>query len=251
MTVSFPSQPPTSTNALGQEVGLPVPGWRGAQPPNREPLLGRYCRLEPLDPNRHSDELFEAQAIDTEGKSWTYLSYGPHENREDYRALLDSQSKSSEPLFFAIVDENERAVGVASFLRIFPELGSIEIGHLYFSPRLQRTPAATETIYLMLRHVFNVLGYRRCEWKCDSLNAPSISAAQRFGFRPEGVFRQACVVKGRNRDTAWFSILDSEWETLEGAYQLWLADENFDSEGRQQQSLSRLTQDPAKESEGS
>ncbi len=214
-------------------------------------MVGRYCRLEPLDADQHSDDLFEAQGLDPEGRNWTYLSYGPPGNREAHRALLLDQSASSEPLFFAILDPAGKAVGVAAFLRIFPELGSIEIGHLYFSPKLQRTPAATEAIYLMLHQVFVVLGYRRCEWKCDTLNEPSTSAARRFGFHPEGVFRQASVSKGRNRDTAWFSILDSEWERLDVAFTEWLSLENFDAEGRQKLSLSRLTQDnPERDSTG-
>ena len=231
----------TQTNASGQTVGYDVVGWRGARTPSRETLLGRFCKLEPLQVERHLDQLFEAQARDVGGGSWTYLSYGPPASREEYGELLGRQQASSDPLFFAIVDQGTgRAVGVASYLRISPELGSIEIGHLYFSPLLQRTAASTEAIFLLLQHAF-ALGYRRCEWKCDSLNEPSKSAALRYGFTYEGLFRQASVSKGRNRDTTWYAILDGEWEKLGPAFQHWLRPENFDAEGRQRESLSQLT----------
>lgn len=231
----------TQTNALGQTVGYDVVGWGEARTPSRETLSGRFCKLEPLEVERHLDQLFEAQARDVEGGSWTYLSYGPPVSRQEYGELLGRQQASSDPLFFAIFDlRTGRAVGVAAYLRISPELGSIEIGHLYFSPLLQRTAASTEAIFLLLQHAFS-LGYRRCEWKCDSLNEPSKSAALRYGFTYEGLFRQASVSKGRNRDTAWYAILDGEWERLEPAYQRWLRAENFDVEGRQRESLSTLT----------
>lgn len=223
-------------------MGFPVSDWKGAQTPPSESWDGRYCRLEPLDAERHAKALFAAQSLDREGANWTYLSYGPPASLEAHRELLAGQQASTDPLFFAIVSQKtDQAIGVGAYLRIFPELGSIEIGHLYFSPLLQRTPASTEAIYLMLSHAFDKLGYRRVEWKCDSLNEPSKRAAERFGFTYEGLFRQAMVSKGRNRDTAWYSILDGEWEKLGPAFRRWLDPANFDAEGQQRTRLSDLT----------
>ncbi|HLA39224.1 MAG TPA: GNAT family protein, partial [Candidatus Glassbacteria bacterium] len=202
---------------------------------------GRYCRLEPLDPGRHADSLFRAFAADTAGRIWTYLPYGPFENLEDFTAWIDAECLSDDPLFFAIIDlASGRAAGVASYLRINPGSGSIEVGHINYSPELQRTAAATEAMYLLLKFAFG-LGYRRYEWKCDSLNEGSRSAAQRLGMSYEGLFRQATVYKGRSRDTAWYSVLDNEWPVLREAFERWLAPANFDSNGRQRVSLSELT----------
>ena len=176
---------------------------------------------------------------------WTYLPYGPFDSLDTYRAWTEEMSRRSDPLFFAIIDHNSghasgRAVGLASYLRIDPAAGSIEVGHLHYSPLLQRTPAATEAMFLMMERAFN-LGYRRYEWKCDALNAPSRAAAQRLGFTFEGIFRQAVVVKGRNRDTAWFSIIDAEWPALANAFRRWLDPANFDPQGKQRERLSTLT----------
>lgn len=172
---------------------------------------------------------------------WTYLSYGPFDDFEQYAAWIHAASESSDPLFFAVVESHSnRAAGVVSFLRIDPPSGSIEVGHLAFSPRLQQTPAATEAMFLMMKRAFE-LGYRRYEWKCDALNAPSRGAALRLGFSFEGVFRQATVYKQRSRDTAWYSILDREWPLLEPAFMRWLAAENFDADGKQKTRLSDLT----------
>jgi RimJ/RimL family protein N-acetyltransferase len=185
--------------------------------------------------------LFEANALDADGRNWTYLFVGPFPDFAEYRAWVESQCKSSDPLFYAVVDSAlGRATGVASYLRIAPAAGSIEVGHINFSPLLQRTRAATEAMYLMMRHAFE-LGYRRYEWKCDSLNAPSRAAALRLGLSYEGIFRQAIVVKGRSRDTAWFAAIDQEWPELKNAFERWLDPENFDNEGRQRVSLSRWT----------
>jgi RimJ/RimL family protein N-acetyltransferase len=203
-------------------------------------MVGRFCRLEALDPDRHGNDLHAANTLDDVGRHWTYLPYGPFESLDDYRAWMDNACRGDDPLFHAIVDAaSGKAVGVASYLRIVPASGTIEIGHLHFSPLLQRRPAATEAIYLMLQRAFQ-LGYRRCEWKCDSLNAPSYRAAGRFGFTFEGTFRQATVYKGRSRDTAWFSIIDSEWPALRAAYGAWLAPENFDVKGQQRRRLSEF-----------
>lgn len=204
-------------------------------------MPGRFCRLEPLDPARHATDLFEAFSLDRSGAMWTYLPYGPFEGFEAYVGWMKSACLGDDPLFFAIIDSSSgRAVGVASFMRIDPAMGVIEVGHLGFSPRLQRTPAATEAMYLMMRRAFE-LGYRRYEWKCDSLNAPSRAAALRLGFAYEGLFRQAVVVKGRNRDTAWYSVIDAEWPALRDAFERWLAPANFDAQGAQRQRLSELT----------
>jgi RimJ/RimL family protein N-acetyltransferase len=173
---------------------------------------------------------------------WTYLPYGPFDSLDTYRAWTDEISRRSDPLFFAIIDRaSGRAVGLASYLRIDPAAGSIEVGHLLYSPLLQRTPAATEAMFLMMEGAFK-LGYRRYEWKCDVLNAPSRAAAQRLGFSFEGIFRQAVVVKARNRDTAWFSIIDTEWPALANAFQRWLDRANFDPHGKQRERLSTLTE---------
>ena len=196
-------------------------------------LIGHFCRLEPLNASSHTDLLFAANSADQQGRMWTYLPYGPFETPQAYRAWMESLCTGDDPLFFAIIDARSgRPVGVASYLRIDPANGVIEIGHLAYSPSLQRTTAATEAMYLMISHVF-ALGYRRCEWKCNALNAPSCAAALRLGFTFEGIFRQAAVVKGRNRDTAWYSIIDSEWPDRRIAFERWLAPGNFDALGRQ------------------
>ena len=215
--------------------------WQSPPCPSRATLTGRYCTVLPVDVDLHSEELYAANGDDSSGKNWTYLPYGPFASFADYRKWLQSISSNDDPLLMAILDAAlERAVGVAAYLRIQPNIGVIEIGHLNFSRRLQRTPAATEAIYLMIRQVFQ-LGYRRCEWKCDALNEGSRRAASRLGFRFEGIFRQATVYKGRSRDSAWFSIIDSEWPSLEDAFAKWLATENFDEQGQQRTRLSELT----------
>jgi len=230
-----------STNHLGQPIGFPVRGWAPPSVPTRTVLRGRFCRLEPVDPDVHAASLYKANAVDADGKNWTYLPYGPFESFENYHAWLVQNSTGEDPIFFAIIDELHRsAVGVASYMRVNPEAGSIEVGGINYSPLLQRRPAATEAMYLMMKHAFN-LGYRRYEWKCNALNAASRAAAQRFGFSFEGVFRQACVVKGHNRDTAWYSILDSEWPALNAAFSRWLDPSNFDEQGKQRAKLSSLT----------
>ena len=228
-------------NALGQPVGLSVGDWTPPQKPSRAPMLGRYCRLEALDPARHAEALYAANALDAQGHQWTYLPYGPFADFAAYRAWVVTQAASEDPLFYAIVDRaDETPVGVASYLRIAPAAGSIEVGHLLFSPRLQRRPAATEAMFLMMQRAFE-LGYRRYEWKCNALNGPSRVAAQRLGLSFEGVFRQAIVSKGRNRDTAWYAAIDAEWPPLKATFERWLAPENFDAEGRQRVALSALT----------
>ena len=228
-------------NDLGQPVGALLRDWQPPPIPARETMSGVFCRIEPLDAGRHGKSLFEANALDREGRNWTYFSYGPFASFESYSAWLTESASGRDPLFFAIVDRcTERAVGVASYMRIDPGSGSIEVGHLNFSPLLQRKPAATDAMYLMMKNAF-ALGYRRYEWKANALNAPSRRAAQRFGFSFEGVFRQATVSKGRNRDTAWYSALDQEWPALDNAYSRWLDPSNFDQNGQQKMALSALT----------
>jgi RimJ/RimL family protein N-acetyltransferase len=229
------------TNTLGQPVGAPVPDWTPRNLPPREKLAGRFCRVEPLDASRHAQSLYEAGQLDRDGASWTYLAYGPFATFSHYREWAAASQMSQDPLFFAIIDQaTDAAVGIASYLRIDPKNGVIEIGHLHFSPLLQRTPAATEALFLLMDQAFQ-LGYRRLEWKCHALNAASRRAAQRLGLTFEGIFRQATVVKGRNRDTAWYSAIDGEWPALRQAFVRWLDPGNFRLDGTQIEALSALT----------
>jgi RimJ/RimL family protein N-acetyltransferase len=204
-------------------------------------MIGAVCRLEPLEADRHAANLFDANKADESGRMWTYLPYGPFDGFEEYVAWIQGVSRAADPLFFAVTDAvSGKAVGVASYLRIDQANGTIEVGHIAYSPALQRTRAATETMYLMMRHAF-ALGYRRYEWKCDALNVPSRAAAQRLGLSYEGVFRQAVVYKGRNRDSAWYAAIDREWPALDAAFTRWLDPGNFDSAGRQRVRLADLT----------
>lgn len=228
-------------NNLGQPIGLPVSGWTAPPRPPREPMTGRFCRVEPLDVDRHAADLYEANSAEADNHNWTYLSYGPFDSLEGYIAWMRRVCLGDDPLFHAIVDSaTGKAVGVSAYLRIDPANGSIEVGHVNFSPRLQRKTAATEAMYLMMQRAF-VLGYRRYEWKCDSLNAKSRAAAQRLGLSFEGIFRQATVYKGRSRDTAWYAAIDQEWPALQAAFLQWLDPANFDENGHQRISLSDLT----------
>jgi RimJ/RimL family protein N-acetyltransferase len=236
-----PTDMEPARNDLGQPIGFPLPGWSPPPAPPREPMQGRYCRLEPLDLERHAEALFGADAADADGGSWTYLAYGPFRTLSDYRGWMCATCLGDDPLFFAILDQaGGKAAGVASYLRITPAAGSIEVGHIHYSPRLQRSPAATEAMFLMMLWAFES-GYRRYEWKCDALNAASRAAAQRLGLSFEGVFRQAAVSKGRNRDTAWYAAIDREWPALREAFLAWLDPGNFDGDGRQRTRLSDRT----------
>ena len=228
-------------NAAGQPLGFRVDLWRPPPRPPLVPITGRTCQVEPLDVARHAVDLHAANLLDGDGRNWTYLPYGPFPTLGDYTTWLAGVAGKEDPQFHAILDlSTGAAVGVASYLRIDPAAGSIEVGHINYSPRLQRTVASTEAMYLMMQRAFE-LGYRRYEWKCDALNAPSRAAAQRLGFSYEGIFRQATVVKGRNRDTAWYAMIDREWPAIDRAFQRWLDPANFDGEGRQRTSLSELT----------
>lgn len=213
--------------------------WTAPRAPDAAVLDGRLVRLERLDPLRHAHELFAANRSDD--SIWDYLGYGPFAEEAPYREWVAGMAAQSDPWFYAIRDRAKgKTLGVASYLRITPVHGVIEVGHICLSPELQRTPAATEALFLMADWAFQA-GYRRYEWKCDSLNLPSRRAAQRLGFSHEGVFRQHMIVKGRNRDTAWFAITDRDWPALRFAYLTWLDQANFGPDGRQKQSLSDLT----------
>jgi RimJ/RimL family protein N-acetyltransferase len=225
-----------------QQVGAAVDPLPSGRAPAREPLRGTHVRLEPVDMAAHGPSLYTlSHARPEDAALWTYLPYGPFANRGAFERWLAECAASSDPLFFVATEEQGgRAAGMASYLNIVPAMGCIEIGHIWFAPPMQKTRAATEAIYLMMRHVFDHLGYRRLEWKCNALNEASIRAARRFGFKYEGTFRQHMVVKGRNRDSAWFSLLDREWPAVRAAFERWLAPENFDAAGRQRTSLGAL-----------
>ncbi|KVQ10703.1 GCN5 family acetyltransferase [Burkholderia ubonensis] len=231
----------STTNAYQQPVGQPLPDWSARPRPQPVTLHGRHCRIEPLDAERHAADLYAAYAAAPDGRNWTYLAHGPYTDEASYRAYAHTAAASTDPMHFAVVDvASGRAVGTLALMRIDPANGVIEVGSVTFSPALQRTPISTEAQYLLMRHVFDTLGYRRYEWKCDSLNAPSRKAAERLGFRYEGTFRQALVYKGRNRDTAWYSIVDGEWPALAAAFDAWLSPANFDGEGAQRASLAAI-----------
>jgi RimJ/RimL family protein N-acetyltransferase len=215
--------------------------WSPARPPARSAIDGELVRLEVLDPERHAVSLFTSSHVPGAEDLWQHLPYGPFAGQAEFTAWLEQRAASADPLFYAVVDwESMRALGMASFMRIKPDNGVIEIGHIWFAPELQRTRKATEAIYLLAKTAFDDLGYRRLEWKCDSLNMPSRRAADRFGFTFEGIFRQHMIVKGRNRDTAWFSMTDGEWPSRKAAFEAWLAAENFDSAGEQRRSLAEI-----------
>jgi RimJ/RimL family protein N-acetyltransferase len=223
-----------------EEVGLgPRLHWTPAKAPLREPLTGRYVRLEPVDPSRHAKDLFEL----SHGKGgdpaiWIYMGYGPFGDFTVFQTWLVERAASSDPLFYAVIDTaSGLTAGMASFLRIVPADGVIETGHIWFTPALQRTRASTEAIFLMAEYAFDTLGNRRFEWKCNARNEPSRRAAIRFGFTFEGIFRQHMIIKGRNRDTAWFAMIDRDWPGIKAAFEAWLDPANFDSGGRQKKKL--------------
>jgi RimJ/RimL family protein N-acetyltransferase len=228
-------------NTFGQPIGPSLPDWTPCQLPSRSPLVGRTCHLGKLDAARHAEELYAAYAEASDGRDWTYLSVGPFADKTSFTEYVQKIAAGTDPFHYAIIDAaSNRPVGTVALMRIVPEHGSIEVGWITFSSRLKRSTVATEAMYLLMRYVFDELGYRRYEWKCDNLNEPSRRAAERYGFHYEGTHRHAMVYKGRSRDTAWFSITDREWPAIRKAFEAWLSPENFDSEGRQRQSLSSL-----------
>jgi len=213
-----------------------------AKRPERVAFEGRWITLVPLDPAKHGEALYEGSHGDElRDGVWTYLPDGPYRSRDEFRAAIEAKARSADPLFFAVIDNpSGRAVGYQTLMRIDAANRVIEVGNVLYTPAMQRTPGATEAQYLFASYVFDTLGYRRYEWKCNAFNAPSRSAAKRFGFSFEGIFRQHMIVKGRNRDTAWFAMLDSEWPARKAAYERWLQPDNFDDKGRQKLRLSEL-----------
>jgi RimJ/RimL family protein N-acetyltransferase len=242
VTGVYAGTPEARRNQFGQPIGWHItPDWKPAQKPPLAPMVGRLAIVEPLDADRHGADLFAANALDREGRNFTYYPYGPFATLDEYRAWITGVSGDAGRLFHAIIDKGSgKAVGVACYANITPAMGVIEVAALVFSPLLQRKPAATEVHYLMMRRAFDELGYRRYEWKCDSHNMPSRAAALRLGFTYEGLFRQAIVVRGRNRDTMYFSMTDREWPRIKQAFERWLDPTNFDSEGRQKANLASL-----------
>jgi RimJ/RimL family protein N-acetyltransferase len=211
----------------------------GTKKPDRVTLEGRHVKIVPLDAAAHSAMLF---ANPTDAELWRYLFNGPYTKEVEFRAWLESREHSEDPLFFTILDTKSGApVGYCSLMRIEPAHRVIEVGNILYLPSLQRTVGATEAMYLLARYVFDELGYRRYEWKCDALNAPSRRAALRLGFTFEGIFRQHMIVKGKNRDTAWFSMLDTEWPRRKYAFQAWLDPQNFDAQGQQKTALHSIS----------
>ena len=228
-------------NQFGQPIGPAVDGWSRRELPTRTAIEGRYCRVEAIDVARHADDLFEAYMEAPDGRAWTYLSRERPERIEEFRAYLEALARSGDPLHHVIIDTAIRKpVGTAALMRIDPTHGVLEVGFITFSPRLQGTRVGTESMYLLMRRAFDELGYRRYEWKCDSLNAPSRSAAERYGFSFEGIFRQAIVYKERSRDTAWYAITSQDWPRVRAAFQTWLAPDNFDDQGRQKRRLADI-----------
>lgn len=227
-------------NSLGQPIGAPLAMEFPRPRPPRTAMQGRYCSVSPTDIAAHSKALFEAFSADKSGGNWTYLSYGPYADHAEFEDWMKTTCAGQDPLFHTILDPNGRPLGLAAYLRIEPAMGVIEVGHIHLSNALKRTAAATEAMYLMMARAFDELGYRRYEWKCDALNAPSRSAAARLGFSYESCFRQATHYKGRNRDTAWFSVIDPEWPALREMYQRWLSPTNFSADGRQIASLQSM-----------
>ncbi len=228
-------------NLLGQPIGDAVRDWTARPRPPKTPMEGLYCRLEPLDPAKHSDDIFAAWRADSTGQGWTYLAYGPFSSVVELRTWITQFCLGDDPVFYAVIDHRTgRAVGFISYLRIEPTVGVIEVGYVTFSPALQQTQLSTEAQFLMMQRAFDELGYRRYEWKCDDLNTPSRRAAIRLGFQFEGVFRQATIYKGRNRDTAWYAITDKDWPPLRAAFERWLLPENFDADGQQILSLAEI-----------
>ncbi|EEB8601077.1 GNAT family N-acetyltransferase [Salmonella enterica] len=228
-------------NDFNQPVGAELPDWKGANQPCGKTLEGRYCRLERINAERHAVDLYECYRVATDERDWTYLLSGPFSSFEFYRTWVLNVEPRNDPLYYAVIDaDSNKAVGTVALMHIDLSNGVIEVGSVMYSPCMKRTRISTEVMALFLRYVFTELGYRRFEWKCDSLNAPSRAAAERFGFRFEGVFRQAMVTRGRNRDTAWYSIIDSEYAALLIAFEKWLAPSNFDEYGRQREKLGVL-----------
>jgi len=222
-------------NEFGQPVGPAMPDdWAGCDPPSRAPLVGQYCQVVPLVIADHAASLYHELSCDDSDANWTYLSCGPFGDFESFCHWLETSCLGDDPMFFVVEEAGTGGpLGLAAYMNIKPEWGSLEVGHIHFSNAMQRTPMATEAMYLMMAYAFDELGYRRYEWKCDALNARSRKAADRLGFRFEGVFRQAMVYNGRSRDTAWYSVIDEEWAEMKVGYEAWLDVGNFEKSGIQ------------------
>lgn len=228
-------------NEFHQPVGAPMPYWTRRATPSRVTLTGRLCEVMPLDAARHGPALFDAYQQAPDGRDWTYMMAGPFDTLESYQVYCERIASMDDPLQFAVIDlSTGKPVGTFALMRIDPANGVIEVGSVAFSPRMRRTALSTEAHYLLMCYVFEDLGYRRYEWKCDNFNAPSKNAAERLGFRFEGVFRQAVVYRNRTRDTAWFSMLDDEWPARRAAFQAWLTPDNFDTAGQQRRTLQAI-----------
>lgn len=226
---------------LGNPVGKICTHELPAKLPGNETLSGRLVRLERLTADKHASELYACLSPDAEGTAWTYMLNGPYDNENDFTDWVKTAEESVDPHFYAIIDnQTGAAIGYCSYLRIEPKNGVIEVGNINYSIALKRSAKATEAMYLLAKNAFE-LGYRRYEWKCNALNAPSIAAAERLGFSFEGVFRNAIVIKGRNRDTAWFAFTDEDWVGIRSAMETWLDESNFDADGKQFASLKMLT----------
>ncbi|NGN44258.1 GNAT family N-acetyltransferase [Mesorhizobium sp. CGMCC 1.15528] len=219
-------------------MSVDLKNWQPRPRPQREVIEGRYVRLEPLDAARHGDGLFTASSVPDAGERFRWLPEFPPQTRAEFQPWLDRVQASEDPLFFTVIDKaSGKIAGRQTLMRIDAANGVIEIGNIYWGPIISRKPAATEAQYLFMKYAFDTLGYRRYEWKCNNANLPSKRAAERFGFQFEGIFRQHLVVKGENRDTAWYSVIDTEWPALKRAYEAWLDPANYDAEGKQKRRL--------------
>ncbi|NIZ03239.1 GNAT family N-acetyltransferase [Thalassospira lucentensis] len=226
---------------FGNPVGHPVENWHGCETPPRSDMVGDHVIVSPIDVARDARHLFEANKVATDGGRFTYLSTSAFDDFEAYKAWLEGMAAGNDPMLHAIIDKaSNKAVGLAAFMRIDTTNGVVEVGNINYALALSQTIGGTEAMYLMMKRAFDELGYRRYEWKCDDQNAPSRAAATRYGFTYEGTFRNAIVYKGRNRDTAWFSIIDTEWPAIRAAFEAWMAPDNFDENGKQRQRLQDL-----------
>jgi RimJ/RimL family protein N-acetyltransferase len=234
--------PFTHKNALGQPIGAALPNWQPAtHPVGLGVRTGQWCCLEPLSAQQHGAGLYRAFADDSDHRMWTYMAAGPFPDPDALIAYMQQLEVQQHEVFFCIIEPIKRQpMGWCSYMRIKPAVGVLELGHLAFAPAMQRTRIATEAVYMMLKTAFEVLGYRRVEWKCDNLNSKSKAAAKRFGFEYEGTFKQATIYKGRTRDTCWFGMTDAHWANIQACYQAWLAPDNFDAQGQQKQRLTDM-----------
>ena len=225
-------------NEYEQEVAEPLPGWEPRELPSKIVIKGRFCTLVPLDLEKHSQDLFEAFKLVGDGRTWTYLRLGPFSTSDEFKKGWEDLEKDATDIFFSIIDnDTNKPVGIFNLRRCDPYNGTIEEGYVTFSPLLQRTKMAMEANYLLASYVFDDLKYRRYEWQCVNFNKPSAKAAMRLGFKYEGTLRQNMVFRGRTRDTIWLSMIESEWDSCKKAFELWLQDTNFDSDGNQIQRL--------------